>query len=71
MDLTIDRFEGDRAILRTNAGQELIVPIHEIPATARKGDALRVSFGTDAETTDDRTSRAKDILNEILGDREN
>ena len=67
MRLTIDRFEGDRAVLRTNAGQELVVPRGEIPAHAREGDILTVSFGTDGKATDVRAQRAKDILNEILG----
>ncbi len=67
MKLVIDRFEGDRAVLRTNAGQELVVPRGEIPAHAHEGDVLAVSFGTDGGATDARTQRAKDVLNEILG----
>jgi hypothetical protein len=81
MQLTIDRFEGDRAVLRTNAGQdpavqseglntagqELVVPKREVPATAREGDALTVNFSTDASATDERAQRAKEMLNQILG----
>lgn len=66
MQLTIDRFEGDRAVLRTNAGQELVVPRNELPAHAREGDVLTISFGQDAAATDERAQRAKDMLNEIL-----
>lgn len=67
MRLTVDRFEGDRAVLRTNAGQELVVPRGEIPANVHESDVLTISFGTDAEATDARAQRAKDVLNEILG----
>lgn len=68
MRLTIDRFEGDRAVLRTDAGQELVVPRGELHAHAREGDVLTVSFGADSEATDARAQRAKDVLNEILGE---
>lgn len=67
MRLTIDRFEGDRAVLRTNAGQELVVPRGELSTQTREGDVLTVSFATDAPATSERAQRAKDMLNEILG----
>jgi len=70
MRLTIDRFEGDRVVLRTPAGQELVVPRGEIPAHASVNDVLTISFRTDAEPLDQRAQRAKDVLNEILGGAE-
>ena len=68
MRLTIDRLDNDRAVLRTDAGQELVVPRREISAHARVGDILNVRF--DSDTADDRTARAQDVLNEILGGTE-
>ncbi|MDP3771627.1 MAG: DUF3006 domain-containing protein [bacterium] len=67
MQLTVDRFEGDRVVLRTSAGQELVVPRGEVPADAHADDVLNVTFRTNTEVPDERAQRAKDILNEILG----
>ncbi|MDO8621905.1 MAG: DUF3006 domain-containing protein [bacterium] len=67
MQLTIDRFEGDRVVLRTPAGQELVVPRGEVPADAHAGDALDISFQPNADAPNERAQRAKDVLNEILG----
>ena len=66
MRLTIDRFQDDRAVLRTDAGQELFVPRGELSAHARVGDILTIRF--DGDTADDRAAQTKDILNEILGE---
>ena len=67
MRLTIDRFDGDHVVFRTDAGQELIVPRDEVPATAQVNDALRVSFAQEETTASARVRHAKDVLNEILG----
>ena len=71
MRFVIDRFEDDEAVLRTDDGQELIVPIAELPEGAAEGGVVAVSFRGDSSATDTRANQAKDILNEILhGDSE-
>lgn len=67
MRLTIDRFQGDRAVLRTDAGQELIVPRGELAPNAQEGDAVTASFRTGTDDAGARAQAAKDVLNEILG----
>ncbi|MBI4142710.1 DUF3006 domain-containing protein [Candidatus Uhrbacteria bacterium] len=67
MRCTIDRLETDVAVLRNDDGQELAVPIAELPDGVGEGDVLEVRFGQDVEATDDRAARARDVLNEILG----
>ena len=67
MTITVVRFDGDRAVLRTEDGHEWIVPAAELPAGTIAGGVFTVHF-TAAEMDDARAQRAKDILNEILGD---
>ncbi|MFH1430413.1 MAG: DUF3006 domain-containing protein [Candidatus Uhrbacteria bacterium] len=67
MDVTIDRFEDDRAVLILESGDSVIVPRAELPDEATEGDVIALSFGINDTETDDRTANAKAILNEILG----
>lgn len=67
MRFVIDRFEDDEAVLRTDDGQDLVVPITELPEGAAEGGVVDANFGVAQIATNDRSSRAKDILNEILG----
>lgn len=67
MQVVVDRLEDDRAVLRTDDGQELVVPLAEFPDGTGEGDVLNVTFGADTKETEHRAASAKDILNEILG----
>ncbi len=66
LSAVIDRFEEKKAVLKFSDGQTLIVLIEYLPDDAGEGDAIKIKFGNDADTTDKRTQQAKDLLNEIL-----
>jgi len=67
MRCTIDRFEQDRAVLRTDDGQTLVVHRAELPANVVAGGVILARFTDDATATADRHERARTILNELLG----
>ena len=66
LSAVIDRFEEKKAVLKFSDGQTLIVPIEYLPDDAGEGDAIKIKFGNDVDTTDKRAQQAKDMLNEIL-----
>lgn len=66
MKATIDRLETTSAVLRTDDGQELIVPKKELPKNAHEGSALFLIFSENATEEAHREKLAKSILNEIL-----
>lgn len=66
MSAVIDRLEGKKAVLKFPDGQTLIVLIEYLPDDAGEGDAIKIKFGNDIDTTDKRAQQAKDMLNEIL-----
>lgn len=63
---TIDRFEGDKAVLKDNKNS-IIWPKEKIPANASEGSVLNFKIFLDSEKEADNKKIAKDILNEILG----
>jgi hypothetical protein len=66
IQLVIDRFEGDKAVLKFE--KEIIVwPKNKIPADAREGSVLNFDIHSDSEKEQTNKKLAKDILNEILG----
>ncbi len=66
IQITIDRFEGDKAVLQTEDGQSIVWPKDKLPDGAREGMALNFNILSDAETEKDKKKLAKEILNEIL-----
>ncbi|MFA6394138.1 MAG: DUF3006 domain-containing protein [Patescibacteria group bacterium] len=67
INLTIDRFEEDKAALKTEDGQETIIfPKNLLPADAHEGAVLSFSIRALAEAEEEKRKKAKDILNEIL-----
>ena len=52
---SIDRFEGDRAILVDENGREQVVSRAALPADAREGDVINLeTFAIDREETERR-----------------
>lgn len=64
--LTIDRFEEDKAVLKTDDNQTIIWPKDKLPAEAHEGTVVAFNIITDAEEEKSRKEQAKEILNEIL-----
>jgi uncharacterized protein (DUF2225 family) len=63
---TIDRFEGDFAILSLEDGQKLNWPKEKLPKNIKEGAVLWLSILEDKEATQKQRELAKEILNEIL-----
>lgn len=66
LKLTIDRLEADKAVLRTDDGQELVVGLNLIPAGISEGDKLFVYFSFSAVETTRAKISAKDLIKAIL-----
>lgn len=66
IEATLDRFEGETGVLRTNDGQELIWPATEIPDDVEEGSTVHVALITEEVMGGGQRVMAQDILNEIL-----
>ena len=62
---TIDRLEGERAIIRLQDGQEVSWP-KKLLAGFKEGTVVKLLVQTEAEAELERQKLAKTILNEIL-----
>lgn len=70
VEATVDRFEGDYAILRLADSQEIIWPADLVPEELDEGAVVRLALIADGEETEERRTAAQDILNEIFSDEE-
>lgn len=68
--LTIDRFEGDKAVLKTNDGLTVLWPKNKLPENSKEGSLINFTINKDLETEDEKRILAKNILNEILDIKE-
>jgi len=64
--ITIDRFEGEKAVLKTDDNESIIWPRKKLPEGVREGTVIAFNIGSDKEDAAKREQQAKDILNEIL-----
>ncbi len=67
----IDRFEAEKAVIKTENGQEIIWPIQKLPDGATEGGAVKLVLTTDGEIGAEKENLAKAMLNEILKTDEN
>ena len=65
----IDRFEGDKTVIKLDDGQQVIWPVSDLPEGLTEGDSLRLVILTAEEEGEERERIAKHILNEILKDQ--
>lgn len=65
LKVTVDRFEGQSAVLTYGDGQ-LLWPKDKLPDHTHEGDVLVLVAKRDADATKDRTELAKTMLNELL-----
>jgi len=63
---TIDRFEGDMAVLIDSQGKSIIWPKNMLPNDIYEGSALNFEIATDQERELRDKKTAKDIINEII-----
>ncbi len=64
--LTLDRFEGDQAVLITSDGVAIIWPKNQLPSGMREGSALNFDIATEKDREQRDKETAKDIINEII-----
>ena len=65
-EFSLDRFEGDKAVLLDENDDELILPKKLLPKEIVEGKVLVLTI-SDKETAElEKEKQAKDILNEIL-----
>lgn len=64
--LTIDRFEGDKAVLIAGDGETIIWPKNKLPENAHEGMSLNFNVAEKAEREKQDRQTAKDIINEII-----
>ena len=63
---TIDRFEGDKAVLIFADGQQLIIDKKDLAQEIKEGDIVYLKISPEATETDAKQAQAKDLLQEIL-----
>lgn len=63
---TVDRLEGDFAILSLDDGQKIRLSKEELPLGIKEGSVVWLSVFEDQEATTRQRELAKEILNEIL-----
>lgn len=69
INLTIDRFEGDQAVLVDSSDHTIIWPRTKLPEEFKEGQILVFDISSDGAETKSQEA-AKDILNEILDIKE-
>lgn len=63
--LTIDRFEGNWAVLEYN-DNTFDVPKELLPDEAKEGDVLKISFEIDKNKTLERQNKIKDLEDDLF-----
>ena len=63
---TIDRFEGEKAVLVTDDGDQIIWPQSKLPAHAQAGNVVSLVLVDEQIKDPDNEKLARNILNEIL-----
>lgn len=66
IEVTLDRFEGDKAILKTKDNQNINWPKNQLPENSQAGQVFNFRILTNQEAEKDKKELAKNILNEIL-----
>ena len=63
---TIDRFEGDKAVLKTKDNETILWPKTKLTDNLKEGSSVIIVLTDDQKEEDSNKQLAKDILNEIL-----
>jgi len=62
---TIDRFEGEYAVLMHH-GEQILWPKDKLPEHTKEGDILVLVAKRDVDARKDREALAKTVINELL-----
>ncbi|MEK7606989.1 MAG: DUF3006 domain-containing protein [Patescibacteria group bacterium] len=66
LEVVLDRFESDYAVLRVKDAKEILWPRRALPADAREGSVLYLQALSNKEKEAEREAIAKTLLNEVL-----
>lgn len=66
MKYTIDRFEGDYAVVELESGNIVNIPKITLPSNAKESDIISVEV--DETTTKNRSILIKDLMNDVWND---
>lgn len=64
--LTIDRFEEETTVLKSETGESIVWPKNMLPAGTHEGSVLEFEIKDDNSAEAEKKELAKHILNEIL-----
>ena len=64
--VTLDRFEGDTAIVLLDNGQQIDIPKSELPPEAHEGARLVLNFIHTHEDEAKRADQARQLLTDLL-----
>jgi hypothetical protein len=62
----IDRFEGEWAVIETDARQTFTLPRASLPPDTREGDVVSISVTLDQSATDARRKKAKKLTQDFF-----
>ncbi|WP_040196563.1 DUF3006 domain-containing protein [Candidatus Soleaferrea massiliensis] len=68
--VSIDRFEGGKAVCETDARKHILIPLDQLPAGAKEGDCLDIDGGViviNHEETDRRRQKALELQRRLFG----
>ena len=63
---TVDRIEGQLAVLKLEDGQSLDWPIERLPGGVSEGSEVKIFLTTAKSEEEERERTAKAVLNELL-----
>lgn len=66
LQATIDRFEGDKAVLLFADGQQLIIDKNDLVEDIKEGDIVYLKISLDRTETNTKQVQANELLKEIL-----
>lgn len=63
---TIDRFEDNKVVLRTDDSHDIIWPKSHLKEGLKEGDRVTLTISNNAKASEVKEKLAKDMLNNIL-----
>ncbi len=66
MEGTIDRFENDLAVVILDNGQQIDVPVKDLPVGVEEGSHLVIIFSDAKEAEAHKSNEARKLLNDLL-----
>lgn len=66
IEATIDRFEGDFAVVRLDDGQEISISSNDLPAGAVEGSRLAIKILKSSDDEASKVEESRQLLNDLL-----